>query len=109
MSAGSSWAGLALFRLVEGVPEVFLARRAVRLQRGLWSITGGGVNEGESFVDAAFRELGEEAMGMLKPEGRGLEGASTRHGFRAPARLVGFPHLVQSAHHLRSGPPTVEV
>lgn len=68
-----------------GGPAFLLCRRAARLSRhpGQWALPGGRVDQGESVVDAALRELHEE-LGVRLDEssvlGR-LDDYSTRSGY----------------------------
>jgi 8-oxo-dGTP pyrophosphatase MutT (NUDIX family) len=53
----------------DGVPSVLLTRRAARLRghAGQWALPGGRRNPGESAVDGALRETGEEVGLILDP------------------------------------------
>jgi 8-oxo-dGTP pyrophosphatase MutT (NUDIX family) len=68
-----------------GGPAVLLTRRAARLNAhaGQWALPGGGLDEGESALDAARRELDEELALRLGPAdllGR-LDDYPTRSGY----------------------------
>lgn len=54
-------AGVVCLRLAAGGPEVLLIRRGKPPRLGEWSIPGGRIEWGERAVDAALRELREEA------------------------------------------------
>ncbi|MGH7858854.1 MAG: NUDIX hydrolase [Candidatus Binatia bacterium] len=69
----------------EGQACFLLTRRAARLRNhaGQWALPGGGVEPGESAVDAAVRELGEE-LGLRLDRGDALgllDDYATRSGF----------------------------
>ena len=57
-------AGLLLYRLVDGAPEVFLAQPGgpffAKKDNGHWTIPKGEPDEGEDLLAAAQREFGEE-------------------------------------------------
>ena len=57
-------AGLLLYRLVDGAPEVFLAHPGgpffAKKENGHWTIPKGEPDEGEDLLAAAQREFGEE-------------------------------------------------
>jgi len=68
-------AGILLFRIVQGAPEVLLVHPGgpfwIRKDIGAWSIPKGGMEEGESNLDAAKRELEEETG--IKTDGEFIE------------------------------------
>jgi predicted NUDIX family NTP pyrophosphohydrolase len=68
-------AGILLFRFVQGTPEVLLVHPGgpfwIRKDLGAWSIPKGGMEEGESVLDAAKRELEEETG--IKTDGEFIE------------------------------------
>lgn len=51
---------VAVLALVERAGEVLLVRRANPPDQGLWGFPGGRVEPGETYLDAALRELQEE-------------------------------------------------
>ena len=65
-------AGILLFRRVEGAVEVLVAHMGGPFwqgrEDGAWSFPKGGVEDGETVVDAALREFREET-GLAAPEG----------------------------------------
>jgi predicted NUDIX family NTP pyrophosphohydrolase len=65
-------AGLLLYRLREGTPEVLLVHPGgpywARRDDGAWSIPKGELDEGEEPLAAAFREFTEE-VGAAPPDG----------------------------------------
>ena len=68
-----------------GGPAVLLTRRAARLRAhaGQWALPGGRIDEGESTIDAARRELHEE-LGLDRPESEVLgllDDYPTRSGY----------------------------
>jgi predicted NUDIX family NTP pyrophosphohydrolase len=75
-------AGILLFRFVQGTPEVLLVHPGgpfwVKKDLGAWSIPKGGMEEGESVLDAAKRELEEETG--IKTEGEFIELNSVKQG-----------------------------
>ena len=77
-------AGLILYRLREGGPEVFLAHPGgpywAAKDLGVWSIPKGEIDEGEDPLEAARREFEEETG--FRPEGefRSLEPVRQRSG-----------------------------
>jgi len=75
-------AGILLFRFVKGTPEVLLVHPGgpfwIHKDVGAWSIPKGGMEEGESNLDAAKREL-EEETGM-KTDGDFIELSSVKQG-----------------------------
>jgi predicted NUDIX family NTP pyrophosphohydrolase len=77
-------AGLILYRLREGGPEVFLAHPGgpywASKDLGVWSIPKGEIDEGEDPLEAARREFEEETG--FRPEGefRRLEPVRQRSG-----------------------------
>jgi predicted NUDIX family NTP pyrophosphohydrolase len=62
--AGKHSAGILLYRLVGGAPEVLLVHPGgpfwARRDLGAWTIPKGELEAGESALDCALRELGEE-------------------------------------------------
>ena len=70
---------------VAGGASFLLCRRAIGMRRhaGQWALPGGRLDEGESALDAAFRELDEELGLRLGPEHvvGWLDDYSTRSGF----------------------------
>ncbi len=68
-------AGILLFRFVHGTPEVLLVHPGgpfwIKKDLGAWSIPKGGMEEGESVLDAAKRELEEETG--IKTDGEFIE------------------------------------
>jgi predicted NUDIX family NTP pyrophosphohydrolase len=75
-------AGILLFRIAQGTPEVLLVRPGGPFWKnkdmGAWSIPKGGMEEGESNLDAAKRELEEETG--IKTEGEFIELSSVKQG-----------------------------
>ena len=75
-------AGILLFRFVRGTPEVLLVHPGgpfwMNKDAGAWSIPKGGMEEGESMLDAAKREL-EEETGMTT-DGEFIELRSVKQG-----------------------------
>ncbi len=73
-------AGILLFRFVEGTIEVLLVHPGgpfwTNKDVGAWSIPKGGVEEGESMLDAAKRELEEETG--IKTDGEFIELSSVK-------------------------------
>jgi predicted NUDIX family NTP pyrophosphohydrolase len=73
-------AGILLFRFVQGAPEVLLVHPGgpfwVKKDLGAWSIPKGGMEEGESVLDAAKRELEEETG--IKTDGEFIELSSVK-------------------------------
>jgi predicted NUDIX family NTP pyrophosphohydrolase len=75
-------AGILLFRFVKGTPEVLLVHPGgpfwIHKDVGAWSIPKGGMEEGESNLDAAKRELEEETG--IKTDGEFIELSSVKQG-----------------------------
>jgi predicted NUDIX family NTP pyrophosphohydrolase len=75
-------AGILLFRIVQGTPEVLLVHPGgpfwIHKDIGAWSIPKGGMEEGESTLDAAKRELEEETG--IKTDGEFIELSSVKQG-----------------------------
>jgi predicted NUDIX family NTP pyrophosphohydrolase len=75
-------AGILLFRFVQAGPEVLLVHPGgpfwIHKDAGAWSIPKGGMEEGESILDAAKRELEEETG--LKTDGEFIELSSVKQG-----------------------------
>jgi predicted NUDIX family NTP pyrophosphohydrolase len=75
-------AGILLFRFINGVPEVLLVHPGgpfwINKDIGAWSIPKGGMEEGESILDAAKRELEEETG--IKTDGAFIELSSVKQG-----------------------------
>jgi len=75
-------AGILLFRIAQGTPEVLLVHPGGPFWKnkdmGAWSIPKGGMEEGESNLDAAKRELEEETG--IKTEGEFIELSSVKQG-----------------------------
>ena len=75
-------AGILLFRFVQGTPEVLLVHPGgpfwIHKDIGAWSIPKGGMEEGESNLDAAKRELEEETG--IKTDGEFIELSSVKQG-----------------------------
>ncbi len=75
-------AGILLFRFINGVPEVLLVHPGgpfwMHKDIGAWSIPKGGMEEGESTLDAAKRELEEETG--IKTDGDFIELNSVKQG-----------------------------
>ena len=75
-------AGILLFRFVQGTPEVLLVHPGgpfwANKDVGAWSIPKGGMEEGESILDAAKRELEEETG--IKTDGEFIELSSVKQG-----------------------------
>jgi predicted NUDIX family NTP pyrophosphohydrolase len=75
-------AGILLFRVIQGTPEVLLVHPGgpfwVNKDAGAWSIPKGGMEEGESVLDAAKRELEEETG--IKTDGEFIELSSVKQG-----------------------------
>jgi predicted NUDIX family NTP pyrophosphohydrolase len=68
-------AGILLFRFINKVPEVLLVHPGgpfwINKDTGAWSLPKGGMEEGESILDAAIRELEEETG--IKSQGEFIE------------------------------------
>ncbi|MGH7503878.1 MAG: NUDIX domain-containing protein [Longimicrobiales bacterium] len=80
-------AGVIVFhRDEEGCRFLLLRSRLTR--RPLWEFPKGGVNEGETLVQAALRELGEET-GIIAPNVRLLDGFERREDYRFVMREAG--------------------
>ncbi|HEY2347699.1 MAG TPA: NUDIX domain-containing protein [Puia sp.] len=75
-------AGILLFRFMKGNPEVLLVHPGgpfwIKKDIGAWSIPKGGIEEGESVLDAAKRELEEETG--IKTAGDFLELRPVKQG-----------------------------
>ena len=75
-------AGILLFRFIRGNPEVLLVHPGGPFWRnkdaGAWSIPKGGMEEGESLLDAAKRELEEETG--IKTDGDFIELSPVKQG-----------------------------
>jgi predicted NUDIX family NTP pyrophosphohydrolase len=75
-------AGILLFHFVQGTPEVLLVHPGgpfwIHKDLGAWSIPKGGMEEGESNLDAAKRELEEETG--IKTDGEFIELSSVKQG-----------------------------
>ena len=75
-------AGILLFRIIQGTPEVLLVHPGgpfwINKDAGAWSIPKGGMEEGESTLDAAKRELEEETG--IKTDGEFIELSSVKQG-----------------------------
>jgi predicted NUDIX family NTP pyrophosphohydrolase len=75
-------AGILLYRFTTGIPEVLLVHPGgpfwINKDIGAWSIPKGGMEEGESALDAAKRELEEETG--IKTEGEFIELNSVKQG-----------------------------
>jgi predicted NUDIX family NTP pyrophosphohydrolase len=75
-------AGILLFRIVQGMPEVLLVHPGgpfwIHKDIGAWSIPKGGMEDGESNLDAAKRELEEETG--IKTDGEFIELSSVKQG-----------------------------
>jgi predicted NUDIX family NTP pyrophosphohydrolase len=75
-------AGILLFRFVGETPEVLLVHPGgpfwVKKDIGAWSIPKGGLEEGESLIDAAKRELEEETG--IKTDGEFFELGPVKQG-----------------------------
>jgi predicted NUDIX family NTP pyrophosphohydrolase len=83
MSASRRSAGLVLYRLLDGRPEVLIAHMGgpffARKDDGAWSIIKGEYEEGEDPYAAARREF-EEETGFPPPPGEPLQLGEVRHG-----------------------------
>ena len=100
----------------DGGPGIVLTKRSARLRAhaGQWALPGGRVDAGETYEDAALRELHEELGMLLSPHaviGR-LDDYPTRSGYvitpvvvwaGADATMTPNPAEVASA-HVVSGP-----
>ena len=51
---------IVVLRQAEGSYEVLLAKRAIEPCKGMWTVPGGHLDQGERFDEAASRELREE-------------------------------------------------
>jgi predicted NUDIX family NTP pyrophosphohydrolase len=75
-------AGILLFRFAQGTPEVLLVHPGgpfwIHKDLGAWSIPKGGMEEDESALDAAKRELEEETG--IKTDGEYIELNSVKQG-----------------------------
>ena len=75
-------AGILLFRFIKETPEVLLVHPGgpfwMNKDIGAWSIPKGGMEEGESTLDAAKRELEEETG--IKTDGEFIELNSVKQG-----------------------------
>jgi predicted NUDIX family NTP pyrophosphohydrolase len=75
-------AGILLFRFIKGTPRFLLVHPGgpfwINKDLGAWSIPKGGMEEGESTLDAAKRELEEETG--IKTEGEFIELNSVKQG-----------------------------
>jgi ADP-ribose pyrophosphatase YjhB (NUDIX family) len=108
---GYRGSGILLFRDAEDGPRVFLIRRAHEPYAGRWSFVGGAQKAGETHLDAAWRELGEETVadGISADAARALFSPHLAPpGMDASAKTsihVPLFHLEVYGYVLRSTPP----
>jgi len=51
----------------QGLPKILIIKRGGEVFHGYWAVPGGYVNDGEQFIEAAYREL-EEETGLIKDD-----------------------------------------
>jgi len=110
---GRKHAAVAVVVVEAPQPAILLTKRAstLRAHGGQWALPGGRLDEGETPVQAALREL-EEELGLRVPPGEvlgTLDDYPTRSGYvispvvvwgGADPAMVPNPHEVHSVHHV---------
>lgn len=61
--------GIFFFRRTSSGLEVLLFKRAVNPHKGKWSLVGGRIEPNETPIEAAWREVGEEAFCLYRNAG----------------------------------------